>query len=331
MRYFLIVYSTTAYTSIRPSPDSDHQLATFIQGIQAPSLQSLELFSVTGIGAESFLALNRHGPTLKLLRLSVTPESCPNLSFLKDCTNIETLILEDSTGSSDLERTHYDKFLEIVEWLQSCKHLRVLEFIKFPPAAALTTPVLKAANMPLQTLQVEDYTMRESLEFHRALKNQKNLRTLVLRGDAEGCFRDDIDALCESVCEISGLRDLKLRGVSEYFTNEHINYLAWNLPYLEHLYVEGYGINDGVWQALSGLRNLQWISFYGLTTFTKDGLLNFIETLERPGNEGVTVMVDNADIEGRLSDEDQAEVREVIGDKVDGRFEYTLYRGKSSH
>ena len=312
----------------RPSSDSDHQLATFIQGIQVPSLQSLELFSVTGIGAESFLALNRHGAALKFLRLSVKPESCPSLSFLKNCINIEVLILEDSTGSSDLERTHYDQFLEIVEWLRSCKQLRVLEFHNFPPAAALTTHMLKAGNVSLQTLQVESYVMRESSEFHQALGNLKSLRTLVLRGDPDACSRDDMDALCESVCEIPGLRDLKLRGVSEYFTNDHINYLAWNLLSLEHLYVEGYGINDGVWPALSRLRKLQWISFYGLTTFTKEGLLTFISKLETPGNENIMVMVDNADIDGRLSEDDQAVVREAISEKVDGRFEYTLYRGR---
>ena len=87
----------------------------------------------------------------------------------------------------------------------------------------------------------------------------------------------------------------------------------------------------GVWEALSGLRYLQWISFYGLTTFTQEGLLSFVAKLKRPGNEGIVVMVDNADIEDRLSDEEQAEVREAISDKVDGRFEYTLYRGKLSY
>ncbi|KAI9692071.1 MAG: hypothetical protein M1820_009538 [Bogoriella megaspora] len=312
------------------TPDSDHQLATFLQGIRAPSLQSLELFSLTGIGAESFLALNRHGATLRLLRLCVKPESCPSLSLLKECTNIETLILEDSTGSSDLERTDYDKFLEIIEWLQSCKQLRTLEFDKFPPAAAMTMPLLKAGTLPLQTLQVEGYMMKNSLEFHKAIRDQKTLRTLVLRGDAEGSFGDDVDALCESIGEVASLRDLKLRGVSEYFTNNHIIYLAGNLLNLEHLYVEGYGITDGVWKALGGLRNLQFISFYGLTNFTKDGLLGFIETLSRPGNEGIVVMVDYADIEGRLSEEEQAEVREAIVEKVDGRFEYTLYRGRSA-
>ncbi|KAI9659899.1 MAG: hypothetical protein M1821_001251 [Bathelium mastoideum] len=323
------------------SPTSDHELATFLHGIRPPSFYSLELFSVTGIGADSFRALNRHAATLKLLRLSVRPEACPSLSLLQDCTAIETLIL-DSSGASDLERTHPAEFAACVTWLQACRQLRVLEFNKFPSAAALATAVLEgppdgggdtadptltpAPVPPLQTLQVEGYAMRERRAFHAALARQPGLRTLVLRGDAEGCGPDDVEILCAAVGAIRGLRDLKLRGVSELFKNEHVSELAMQLPALEHLYVEGYGINDGVWPALGTLRQLQWISFYGLTTFTRDGLMRFVATLERPGNEGIVVMVDNADIEDRLTEEEQAEVREAIIEKVDGRFEYTLYR-----
>ncbi|KAL9094694.1 MAG: hypothetical protein Q9165_002964 [Trypethelium subeluteriae] len=331
------------------SPDNDRQLAAFIQGLPTPTLHSLQLFSVTGVGAESFLALNRHAQTLKLLRLSVSP---PHLALLSSCTQIETLILEDPNGSSDLEHDDPTAFFTIATWLQSCHSLRVLEFNKFPPAAALITPALLASSGPFPTsspsaddddsdsysdtralphlhrLQVEGYAMdnASARAFHVALAHQRGLRTLVLKGEAEGSGRDECDALCEAVGAIRGLRDLKLRGVSEFFANEHVSYLAGNLPELEHLYVEGWAIGDGVWGALGGLRRLQWISFMGLTQFTRDGLMGFVERLRRPGNEGIVVMVDNADLEGRLSEEEQAEVREAILEKVDGRFEYTLYR-----
>ncbi|KAL9065764.1 MAG: hypothetical protein Q9157_007362 [Trypethelium eluteriae] len=322
------------------TPESDHQLATFIQGIPTPTLHSLQIFSANGIGAESFLGLNHHAPTLKLLRLSAKPA---HLALLSSCTQIETLILEDPTGTSDLEHDDPSAFATIASWLQSCHYLRVLEFNKFPPAAALITPALLSpapdnsnnsddtrALPHLHRLQVEGYAMRHASAraFHEALAHQRGLRTLVLKGDAEGSGRADCDALCEAVGAIGGLRDLKLRGVSEFFANEHVSYLAGNLPELEHLYVEGWAIGDGVWGALGGLRKLQWISFMGLTQFTREGLMGFVRRLRRPGNEGIVVMVDNADLEGRLSEEEQAEVREAILERVDGRFEYTLYRGR---
>ena len=103
--------------------------------------------------------------------------------------------------------------------------------------------------------------------------------------------------------------------------------LAGRLLWLEHLYVEGWLINDEVWEALGGLRHLQGISFYGVTTFTKEGLMGFVRALESPGNDGIVVMVDNADTEERLTEDEQTEVKNAIGAQVNGRFEYTLYRG----
>jgi hypothetical protein len=304
-------------------------VARFIQAINAPKLQSFELFSVAGIGPETFLALNQHGASLRFLRLCLKPEVCPDLHLLKDCTAIEALIVEDCTSHGNMARNP-DQFLEIVNWIAGCRNLKVLELAKQLSGADLVTPILQTGSCPqLESLQVECYSVRVRREFHLALRNQTSLKTLFLHGDALGCTRDDIDILCDSLCQLTNLRDLKLRGVSELFRDDSIIRLARSLIHLHSLYVEGYSVTDAVWPALAGLRNLQSISLNGLTSFTKQGLLRFIDALSCPGNEGMVLMVDYADADSGLDQTDEQDVRLAIAKKLDGRFEYTLSKGRS--
>lgn len=139
--------------------------------------------------------------------------------------------------------------------------------------------------------------------------------------------RDDLEVLTDTLCSLTNLEKLKLVRISDYFSDEHISMIARSLPALDDLSIGGYGISDAVWSSIGTLKQLKTMNFLGITNFTSDGIMDFIDQLG-VGNQDLTLSVDNAEPEKALSQEEQDLLREVIAAKVDGRFEYQLSRGK---
>ena len=73
--------------------------------------------------------------------------------------------------------------------------------------------------------------------------------------------------------------------------------------------------------------NIQDIN--ALSNFTVNGLLDYISRLGA-GNWGLAVAVMMADPETPLTEESQTLVRKALAAKVEGRFDYTLARGRIS-
>jgi len=101
--------------------------------------------------------------------------------------------------------------------------------------------------------------------------------------------------------------------------------LASNLPELESLWISGWGITDKIWQYLKLLRSLRRLDINAWSSFTADGLLEYISGLGE-GNWGLFLAVMMADPESALSEEEQYIVQEALTTKVEGRFDYTLAR-----
>ena len=311
----------------RLGSEADSQLAKFLNDIRPQSLESLEIFSYSDIGAEAFLALNYHSKSMTELKLnSIKPEAMPFLSLIKDCTTLTTLLLAETTGTTDLERVHNDVFLEIIAWLRECKGLQSITFRNFMSGPAILTPILLENNIYLTTLELKGYVGLSARDFHLALAHQKSLRTLWLEGDAEDYTRDDVDALVTSLCKLTHLVDLRLKDISEYFRNEHICRLARNLIELEEFSTSGYGITDSIWPDVSLLTCLRRLEISALAKFTADGILEMVSELGE-GNQGLHLFVMMADPESSLSDEEQSLIRETMAAKVDGKFDYMLARG----
>jgi len=62
-----------------------------------------------------------------------------------------------------------------------------------------------------------------------------------------------------------------------------------------------------------------------MTSFTFEGIINYISNLQ-PGNSGLLLSIMSATIESQLNASEQAFIRDAIAEKVDGRFEFVLYR-----
>lgn len=317
-----------------PAEGADQQLATFINGMQENTLTRFENISNCRIGTETCLALNAHGKSLKALRLHLVDEGLLASRYLQGCTGLETVAIDYAGPPQDLKATQNDVYLELVEWLKSCTALRDISLSNMQSAPDLLTPVLLNQDIMLTKLQINAkegsmYIVKDHHDFHESLGQKNSLRELLLRADPESMARDDLEVLMNTFCSLTNLRTLNLTRISDFFNDEHIKLLARNLPELEDLYVGGFGITDAIWDDLSLLRTVKNLTFSGLTSFTADGLLEFIGKLGE-GNRGMLLAIDNADMDSAISPEGQELVRDTLAEAVEGRFQYQLLRGKTT-
>lgn len=316
------------------SDDPDHILAAFIGGMQNNTMKQFENHSNCGIGPETCLALNNHGSSLRQLKLALTGEGVLALGCLQGCTAVEKLQISSLRASVDLKATQNDIFLEIVEWIRNCTLLKELSFQNMLSAPDLAMQALLNKELAINELDInstkdeEAYNVKDHHDFHKALEGQSSLRRLLLRADPDPMGRDDVETLMNTFCSLTGLQELKLIRISDYFSDVHINLLVQHLPELEDIYIGGYGISDAVLPSVAKLKKLKAATFSGITEFTAEGILDFIEMLG-PGNKSFTLSVDNASPDSGISPEKQEWLRERMMAKVDGRFEYQLLRGKT--
>ncbi|KAI9673415.1 MAG: hypothetical protein M1817_002877 [Caeruleum heppii] len=304
--------------------EADECLAELFLRLKAHSLQYFRIISSSDIGPQTCQALVHHAQSLCELRLSnLKLESLRALGMLKPCTAIKLLYLEDLLGF-DLEATQNDVFLSLVAWLRSCKDLRSLTLINFMSGPAMLTPVLLENDIHLVKLGVTGYRLLHNEAFHRAVGDQKSLRSLQLKADGETDTPQDIDVLVESLSKLTEIGDLDLSDISDTFTNQNITDLARNLTKLEEFWTSGYAISDAIWEDIAQLRYLQSLTFTAWTRFTTDGLLSFISQLGS-GNEGLSLSVLSADPDYNLTEEEQALIRNAIAAKVDAKAILTRY------
>ncbi|KAF2872174.1 hypothetical protein BDV95DRAFT_492405, partial [Massariosphaeria phaeospora] len=167
--------------------DRDHKFSKFIGALKPNSLKTLDIIGDINLAAESFLALTTHGESLKDLSFCVSSESLPHISLLRGCTALESLRIEDAHGTTNLEATQNDIFLETIDWLKNCEDLRSLSFTRLQSAASIATPLLLQDNIKLRKLEIDSYLPQDSRLFHQALIHQRRtLMFLSLSGDTEG-------------------------------------------------------------------------------------------------------------------------------------------------
>lgn len=308
----------------------DEDFSDFISGLRPQSLQTLQVTSNNELGAQAFLSLSNHSASLKELTIgNLRPGSIQDLSLLAACTALEDLNLQDNTGTVMLERDLHGIYVEILAWLTSCKKLKNIRLAHFSDGPSLLTAVCLSSAITLQSLSLVHYELVGNSAFHTSLAAQPYLETLELRADADSATRDDIDTLITSLCQLKELKDLKLLEISDFFSNAQIQQLAVSLPALEYLSIAGYGIDDSIFPALSTLYNLRSMAFHAMSSFTFTGIMSYIECLQ-PSNTGLQLSVMCA-IEGsELTPEEQKTINEAIAAKVDGRFDFVLFREQDS-
>jgi len=302
-------------------------MSNFFAGIGEQRLETFVTFSANGFGVQCCQTLTLHNQSLKEFSLFVSPEALPHLGELKGIQNLRTLGLIDGQKILNLESQN-QVVLDIVEWITACKKLHTLRLLGFSFGAAMATPVLLADHIKLLHLELTDYAKSDMDNVHLALANQPHLEYLLLESEQLES-RDDIEILVQSLCNLNRLRVLRLIGVATYFNESHIRLLCDHLQgSLEELYIGGLSLGDGVLNYVGQLTQLRTITFLGTTSFSFESIFNLAESWKRRGAKGVLLAIDNADPDHALSDSEQDYIREYFATVCDGRFEYTLFKGK---
>lgn len=308
----------------------DPDISAFFSALRPNSIRSFTAISAQGIGPETFLALNNHRSSLRVLKLhELKSNAIKNLSLLKGCEALEVLHLQDYESLVNLKETENDVYLEVLAWLARCNRLQELRLHKLLCAPSILTELCLCNNIRLRKLELIGYPLVNSEDFHSAMSHQTGLESLILRADSEGAFKDDIDALVGSISQLTELRELDLCETSESFRSPEISRVASSLQKLEKFSFSGYDVTDTIWPSISGLRYLRALNAHAITSFSFDGLLNYVSMLQ-PTNQGLVLSVMCQALHHNLSDDDKTLIQESIEAKVGGRFEFVLFRESDS-
>lgn len=309
-------------SSCRKRSDSNQGLVAFLNELRPQSLESFRTFRSQSLSPEIFPALSCHGESLIDLRLNVLPGgNFPHVSLLKGCTNLVSLLLVGNRDyGTDLKFSQNDTLLETVAWLKDCKKLRVLA-LDLQSRGASIAPILLEKNIYLTSLRYQFSGMRGVDQLHEALANQTSLQKLSLMGYM-GDSRRKLDVLVEFLGKLVNLTFLHMEKLSDFFLDRHIVQLARSLPKLETWFTTGHVLTDAIWSEVATLRSLQRLQFVARTSFTADGILDFIEKLG-PGNEGLVLSMTNTEMDKTHGfwDEHQL-IQEMFARKVNGSFHF---------
>lgn len=307
----------------------DPGLASFFSALRPNTLRSFTALSANGVGPETLLALNHHSSSLKFLKLDgLDSNGIKSLNLLQGCTSLEglDLVAEKTAAFIDLKATENDVWLEVVNWLRKCEQLRELSIGTLTTSPSILTEVCLCNNIRLRKLAVSGYLIADNQDFHRALSHQTSLEHLDLKADPEGGFRDDIEMLIYSISKLTKLKSLNLLNETTIdFRTHDIQNLIAHLKYLEELTFHGWDVNDGIWRSLAGLWHLRALNILAVSSFTLDGILAFISTLKET-NSGLSMMIMNQMAAHGLSGDEQDIIKKSIDAKVNGTFDYVLWK-----
>ncbi|KAK5411053.1 hypothetical protein LTR06_005943 [Exophiala xenobiotica] len=310
------------------SPDADESFAKFLDELKPNTLDYFEMISYNNLGRLSFEALGRHKSLRELALGNLNQEAVKSLNFLKGCTELQIVKLDDLYGTVQLEESNNDVFLEVVQWLSSCRKLRDLSLKKFLDGPAILSRVLCSPNVKLTRLSLEAYTVRHTNAqlFHGALAEQKSLESVWLKGNGEDTTPDDLSIMVQGLCALKNLKELVLKDVSDEFSGDHITTLAVSLPLLEDFWTSGGEVSEDILPALAGLKNLKNLTLYAMTQFSSTAIMEFLGSLDTETQRGFNLSLMASSQEYDLSDSEQELIREYIRASLEGRFDFVLWR-----
>ncbi|KAK5312844.1 hypothetical protein LTR70_007926 [Exophiala xenobiotica] len=314
------------------NPDADEVFAAFLNDLNPDTLRYLHFISFNSICQRSFEALGRHSTIKELILNDLNREAMENLSALKCCTQIRLLSLEDSSRNVRLEESHNDVYVEVIAWLSSCTRLRDITIKNFFDGPSILAAVAGAPDVKWAKLCLEGYTVRNanSASFHTALPDQKYLESLFLSGSGDDTHSHDLEIMVSSICQLSNLKELFLKQVSDEFDMTHITNLALNLPLLEEFWTSGGELSADILPLLANLRHLKSLTLNALTQFDLSSILDFVQRLDPETQKGFSLSLLAVDMDFSLSEQELQLVTESIKTQVGGHFDYAPWREAES-
>ena len=132
--------------------------------------------------------------------------------------------------------------------------------------------------------------------------------------------------MVDALCRLQYLRELALKDVSDEFDETHIMRLSLELPLLEEFWTSGGEVSSDILPCLANMKYLKNLNLYALTKFTSSEIVDFISQLDEQTQRGFYLGVMAGDSEYDLSEEEQTFIRDLLREKLDGRFDFVLWR-----
>jgi hypothetical protein len=244
--------------------------------------------------------------------------------MLKDCIALRTLELEWNSRSYPLGNVELDQD-GVVDWLRGCTQLEDISMTNINTGDQIMAQVMFGGEFQIRQLAFHGTNISEA--FFLSLLSQKRLISLEVRAP-DPDRPEFMENLVDTICRLNTLRSLRLYEVSDSLNNTNIRRLAKSLPLLEDLYISGANISDQIWPDIALLGNIKTLVFSADTFFTGNRILDYVSQVGA-GNKYLFLSIMNQYLEYPITEEEQAEVRKVLAERVDGKFELVYIRGES--
>lgn len=308
-------------------PGVDSRIAGFLTNLEPNTVGSFTVNSRNDLGRESFQALGgHHAQSLKRLGLfSLAREAFESLDQFNPCLEIESFSLEADTTARTLrwDGPLADVYSGVIQWLQRCVRLRSLDFQHVPRGTEIISEVLKSPGIHLETLNVksDDFTP----ELYQSLRSQDGLAQLAVRITDEDVLEAGEarqEQLVAAICQCRRLRELE---TNELLTIDQFTRITSALPTLEEIDLNGDLIDDSFLVPLLGLPRLKAFTVFGPSSFTFDGILEFLGDLDSGGggrnHEGFQLYLGDQIFEYKFTPDEESllnhEMRRRFGGKLD--------------
>ncbi|KAE8351093.1 hypothetical protein BDV28DRAFT_137897 [Aspergillus coremiiformis] len=306
----------------QPSKNAEVDSEQFLNELRPNTLEYFEVLSYSHLGPRSIRAMGSHLDSLRELKLtSLGIETIAELPSLGSPPALKVLVLTDSAGTLR-DEAYYQILDRVAEWLQSCKALRQLELRRFMDDPLLLSKTLPDESLHLSSLSLTGYSINEARAFHEALSHQPSLQGLYLKGEGSD-IPEDNELLVQAIGQLNNLRELELKDISDGFSTDHLTTLTPFLPHLDRLWISGDYFRDDAWGAFQCLPRLRSLVVHAPSSFTAQGVLNFISQLG-PGNKGLSLSILSSAHDTDITEEGERLIREVLKSEIDGSFDFAL-------
>ncbi|KAI0844870.1 hypothetical protein F5Y00DRAFT_273541 [Daldinia vernicosa] len=279
-------------------PTADEDLAAFFQTLRPNSLRSFEVISQNSIGKNALTALNYHAASLQSLVLrNLTPQAMKALNSFPDCTSLETLLIEnDRYHLVDPADYPEDTLKEVSAWICKCKSLRDLSLSHFIGSDPVVKDILNSPDIRLTSLSlisIHSGTEVEDTATWTALGLQDRLEslTLGLHELGYGQIAEAKPPLVDSICRLKNVASLNLMQV--HLTEDTVERIAASLPNLSEFSFSGNLLHNPVLIPLSAIPKLKLLCISSLSSFTFQGLRDFVSRLISRGRTGIKIDILN--------------------------------------
>ncbi|KAH8691290.1 hypothetical protein BGW36DRAFT_304777 [Talaromyces proteolyticus] len=301
---------------------ADSEAESVLKSLRPDSLQSFNVMSLSDLGPRSIIALGYHLKSLTALTLtSLSIEAIEQLPSLGALESLEDFVLTDSRQVP--QNPPPELISSVAGWICKCEKLRFLRLRRFLDDANLLSQILVDKRIHLELLHLKGYMMETSRAFHESLAFQPSLQVLSIQGDGSQNPTDQA-VLVKALSKLGELRELDLKVISEFFTEQQIMALIPALPKLERFSFSGLHCDDNIWPAFLSLKNLRFLAIHASSEFTSDGILDFVSQLG-PENEGFHLSIPNALIE--IPPDSQDVIRDALAQNVKGTLDYDVLPG----